>query len=67
MLLKKLREKDNYSQKDFGKMFNFSQQAIQQYETGKRQIPIDLAIDISNYYDISLDKFFEREWKSKDI
>lgn len=65
MIMKQLRESDKLTQKEFGEIFNCSQQAIQQYEAGKRQIPIQLAIDISNYYKIPLDMFFERKYEYK--
>lgn len=65
MILKKLREENNMTQAEFGKMFGESQQNIQRYESGKRQIPIELAIDIANHFDVSLDIFFERKYEYK--
>lgn len=63
MIMKNLRKESGLTQAEFGKLFGENQQNIQRYESGQRQIPIDLAIKIANHYDVTLDIFFERQYQ----
>lgn len=53
--LRYLREKGDRSQRQIAELLNISQQHYQLYECGKRQIPLDKAIVLAEYYDVSLD------------
>lgn len=50
-----LREDNDLRQIDIARELNISQPQYQRYESGERQIPIDIAIDLANIYGVSLD------------
>ena len=58
--LKDLREDKDLFQKDVAKMLNISQQYYSEYETGKRSIPIEILVILSDYYDVSCDYILNR-------
>lgn len=53
--LKDLREDKDLYQKDIANLLNISQQYYSEYETGKRSLPIELLIILSNFYEVSTD------------
>lgn len=53
-----LRKELNLSQEDFAKKLNVSKQSIFNYETNKRQIPIDLLLNISKIFNVPIENFF---------
>lgn len=53
--LKDLREDKDLFQKELAKVLNITQQYYSEYETGKRSIPIEILIELSNFYDVSCD------------
>ncbi len=53
--LKDLREDNDLTQEDIAKILNITRQQYGLYETGKRTIPIDILINLSKYYKISID------------
>ena len=53
--IKDLREDSDLTQKDLANILHCSQQAYSYYELGSRDIPINVLIDLSNYYDVSVD------------
>ena len=55
MKLKELREENNVSQKEIAKYLNIKQNTYSQYETGKRQLPIDVLIKLARFYKTSTD------------
>ena len=55
MKLKELREENIVSQKEIAEFLNIKQNTYSQYETGKRQLPIDLLIKIAKFYKVSTD------------
>ncbi len=55
MKLKELREENNVSQKEIADFLNIKQNTYSQYETGKRQLPVDVLIKLSKFYKISTD------------
>ena len=59
MRLKQIREEKNISQKDIAKVLNICQNTYSQYETCKRQIPIDCLITLANFYNVSVDYILE--------
>ena len=68
MYLKRLRDlredKDKY-QVDIAKYLKITRQQYSLYETGKRDIPIDLLIMLADYYNTSIDYIVERTDEKK--
>ena len=61
MKLKQLREDNNLSQSEIANYLNIKQNTYSQYETGKRQLPIDTLIKIAKYYNVSTDYILDLE------
>ena len=61
MRLKELREENQISQKDIADVLHIKQNTYSQYETGKRQLPIDVLIQLAKYYKVSTDYILELE------
>lgn len=55
MKLKDIREDRDLTQDQIAKILNCKQNTYQQYESGKRQIPIQALIKLALFYNISLD------------
>ena len=55
MKLKELREEYNISQKEIAEFLNIKQNTYSQYETDKRQLPIDVLIKLSKFYKVTTD------------
>ena len=53
--LKDLREDNDYTQEEISKILNFKQNTYQQYETEKRQIPIEALKKLAILYKTSID------------
>ena len=53
--LKEIRIDKNLNQKEISKLLNVSQVAYSYYEIGKRQIPIDILIQLAKIYNVSTD------------
>ena len=68
MYLKRLRDlredKDKY-QVDIAKYLKITRQQYSLYETGKRDIPIDLLIMLADYYNTSVDYLLNRTDKKE--
>ena len=56
--IKELREAKNYSREDLSKILNISAQSIFNYETERRQITIDVLINIYNFFEVPIESFF---------
>lgn len=50
-----LREDMDLSQREVSKMLNCSQQVYSNYELGQRDIPTDILIKLSQFYNVSVD------------
>lgn len=50
-----LREDRDLSQREVSKMLNCSQQVYSNYELGQRDIPTDILIKLSQFYNVSVD------------
>ena len=61
MRLKELREENNVSQKQIADYLNVKQNTYSQYETNKRQLPIDVLIKLAKFYKVSTDYILELE------
>ena len=55
MRLKELREENGLSQKEVADFLSVKQNTYSQYETGKRQLPIDVLIKLAKFYKASTD------------
>ena len=55
MRLKDIREDKDITQKTLSEYLNIKQNTYSQYETGQRQIPIDILIKLAIYFNISTD------------
>ena len=53
--IKDLREDNDYTQEDIAQLLNCKQNTYQQYESEKRQIPIDALKKLAELYKTSLD------------
>ncbi len=59
MRLKNLREDKDITQTEIANLLNCKQNTYQQYESGKRQIPIDALKKLANFYNTSIDYILE--------
>ena len=55
MKLKELREENNLKQTDLAEYLNIRQNTYSQYESGKRQLPIDVLIKLARFYKVTTD------------
>lgn len=55
MKLRDIREDRDYTQEDIAKILNVKQNTYQQYESEKRQIPIQALMKLALFYDLSID------------
>ena len=55
MRLRDLREDKDLTQKELAEYLHIRQNTYSQYETGQRQIPIDLLIQLARFYNTSVD------------
>ena len=53
--IRDLREDRDLTQSQVAKMLRCSQQVYSNYELGQRDIPTDILIKLSNYYNVSTD------------
>ena len=53
--IRDLREDSDLTQKQAAEIFNCSQQVYSNYELGQRDIPTDLLIKMSKFYNVSTD------------
>ena len=57
--IRDLREDRDLTQKDLAKILNCSQQVYSNYELGQRDIPTDILIRLSKFYNVSIDFILE--------
>ena len=53
--IRDLREDRDLTQKELSKILNCSQQVYSNYELGQRDIPTDILIKLSSFYNVSVD------------
>ena len=53
--IKDLREDNDYTQEEIAQLLNCKQNTYQQYESEKRQIPIEALKKLAGFYKTSLD------------
>ena len=59
MRIKDLREDMDIPQKVIAEYLNIKQNAYSQYETEKRQLPLDCLVKLAQYYQVSADYILE--------
>ena len=55
MRLRDLREDADLTQKEVAEYLHIKQNTYSQYENGQRQLPIDVLIKLSRFYNVSTD------------
>ncbi len=60
--VKYLREVNNISQSKMSKELNINQSTLAKWENGTRQITLDWAIKISNYFNITVGDFISKDF-----
>ena len=60
-----LRTDADMSQKQLSEILHISQHSYSHYETGSRNIPVEMLIRLANYYDISVDYLVGRTDKKE--
>ncbi len=55
MKIRELREDRDYTQADIAKILNCKTNTYNQYETGKRQLPLDALKKLCLFYNVSAD------------
>ncbi|MCD7868214.1 MAG: helix-turn-helix domain-containing protein [Clostridiales bacterium] len=60
-----LRNDADLSQKEISEILHISQRSYSHYETGSRNIPIEMLIRLADYYDTSVDYLLGRTDKKK--
>ena len=60
-----LRTDADMSQKQLSEILHISQRSYSHYETGSRNIPVEMLIRLANYYDISVDSLVGRTDKKE--
>lgn len=58
--LKNLREDNDLLQKQIADVLHITQQQYSLYETGVRDLPIELLIKLADYYNVSTDYILDR-------
>lgn len=53
--IRDLREDKDLTQKEMARWLNCSQQVYSNYELGQRDIPTDILIKLSEFYNVSVD------------
>ena len=53
--LRELREEIKITQSQIAEALHIKQNTYSQYETGQRQIPIELLIAVADFYNVSVD------------
>ena len=53
--IKALRENNDYTQKQIAEYLLCDQAEYEQFETGKRQIPLELVVKLAELYNVSVD------------
>ena len=60
-----LRTDADMSQKQLSEILHISQRSYSHYETGSRNIPVEMLIRLANYYDINVDYLVGRTDKKE--
>lgn len=58
--IRNLREDHDLSQQEIAQRFNISQRAYSHYEIGSREIPLNLLMELADFYGTSTDYLLSR-------
>ncbi|MEY8414492.1 helix-turn-helix transcriptional regulator [Lachnospiraceae bacterium 62-26] len=58
--IKDIREDHDLSQKELAKILNISQRTYSHYENGTRKIPLDVLVELADFYGCSTDYLLGR-------
>lgn len=61
MRIKELREENGLTQQTVAEFLNVKQNTYSQYESGKRQLSIDMLIKLAKFYKVTTDYILELE------
>ena len=61
--LRDLREDRDMKQKEIGALLGIDQRVYSNYETGKREMPLDMLITLADFYGVSVDYLVGRTEK----
>ena len=61
MRIKELREENGLTQQAIADFLNVKQNTYSQYESGKRQLSIDMLIKLAKFYKVTTDYILELE------
>ena len=53
--IRDLREDNDKKQSEIAEILHMQREVYRRYETGEREIPLNIAVLIAEYYDVSLD------------
>lgn len=56
-----IRKEQNLTQEEFGKLFHVTRQTVSNWENEKNYPDLQLLVDISNHFEISLDKLIKED------
>lgn len=62
-----LRNNKGLSQNELAKKLNYSQSSITMWESGKRTVPDEAKKILADFYDVSLDYLFGRDFNKDDV
>lgn len=63
--LRDLREDKDMKQKEIGAILGIDQRVYSNYETGKREIPLDMLVTLADFYGVSVDYLVGRTEKKR--
>lgn len=63
--IRNLREDSDKTQKELADYLNITQTTYSKYELGKINVPVDVFIRLSDYYDVSVDYLLGRTTSKK--
>lgn len=65
--LRELRERRGFNQSEFAELMNVARTTYSGYENGLREPDFDFVIKMADYYNVSLDYLFGRDYKSSEF
>lgn len=65
--LKELRKQKGLTQEQIAEKFNISNRTVSRWENGNNMPDLDVLIEISDYYDVTLRELFDGERKSEKM
>lgn len=63
--IRNLREDNDLTQNNIAKMLNITQRTYSHYELGDRNLPLDILVELADYYNCSVDYLLGRTNKKE--